>query len=51
MDWIETSLDDLLDHMPNLPLSLKCSVLEDVASGLLYLHERPSISSHTHAGT
>ena len=26
--------------MSNLPLSLKCSVLEDVASGLLYLHER-----------
>ena len=26
--------------MPHLPISLKCSVLEDVASGLLYLHKR-----------
>ena len=40
MERLETSLDDLLEHMPNLPLSLKCSVLEDVASGLLYLHKR-----------
>ena len=39
MERLETSLDDLLEHMPNLPLSLKRSVLEDVASGLLYLHE------------
>ena len=38
MERLETSLDDLLEHMPNLPLSLKRSVLEDVASGLLYLH-------------
>ena len=40
MERLETSLDDLLEHMPNIPLSLKCSVLENVASGLLYLHER-----------
>ena len=40
MERLETSLDDLLEHMPNLPLSLKCSVLEDTASGLLYLHKR-----------
>ena len=39
MERLETSLDDLLEHMPNLPLSLKRSVLEDVASGLLYLHK------------
>ena len=38
MERLETSLDDLLEYMPNLPLSLKRSVLEDVASGLLYLH-------------
>ncbi len=37
---LETSLDDLLEHMPNLPLSLKRSVLENVAGGLLYLHDR-----------
>ena len=40
MELLETSLDDLLEHMPNLPLSLKRSVLENVASGLLYLHNR-----------
>ena len=40
MERLETSLDDLLEHMPGLPLSLKCSVLEDVASGLVYLHKR-----------
>ena len=39
------SLDDLLEHMPNLPLSLKHSVLEGVASGLVYLHEEGA-SSH-----
>ena len=40
MERLETSLDDLLENMPNTPLSLKRSILEDVASGLLYLHER-----------
>ena len=39
MERLETSLDDLLEHIPNLPLSLKRSVLEDVNSGLLYLHK------------
>ncbi len=44
MERLESSLDDLLEHMPNLPLSLKRSVLEDVAHGLLYLHNmQPSI--------
>ena len=46
MERLETSLDDILEHMPNLPLSIKCSVLEDVASGLLYLHDRPSPVIH-----
>ena len=40
MERLETSLDDLLENVPNLPLSTKCSILEDVASGLLYLHKR-----------
>ena len=40
MERLETSLDDLLEHMPNLPLSLKRSILEDVARGLLFLHDR-----------
>ena len=46
MERLETNLDNLLEHMPNLPLSLKRSVLEDVASGLLYLHNRPSPVIH-----
>ena len=40
MERLETSLDDLLEHMPNVPISVKHSILEDVASGLLYLHNR-----------
>lgn len=40
MERLEASLDDLLNYMTSLPLSLKRSVLEDVAYGLLYLHDR-----------
>ena len=40
MELLETSLDDLLENMPNIPMSLKRSILENVASGLLYLHKR-----------
>ena len=40
MERLETSVDDLLEHMPNLPLSLKRSILEDITRGLLYLHDR-----------
>ena len=40
MERLETSLDDLLENAPNLPLLIKRSVLENVACGLLYLHER-----------
>ena len=41
MERLETSLDDLLENAPcNLPLSTKRSILENVASGLLYLHKR-----------
>ena len=38
MERLEASLHDLLEHIPKLPLSFKRSVLEDIASGLLYLH-------------
>lgn len=38
MERLDGSLDDLLESVPNIPLTLKCSVLEDVARGLLYLH-------------
>ena len=51
MERLLTSLHDLLDpetetqlppdaHKAPLPLSLKCSILHNVASGLAYLHER-----------
>ena len=40
MERLEANLDDLIEHMPDLPLSLKRSILEDIASGLLYLHDR-----------
>ena len=38
MERLEGSLDDLLETVPNIPLVLKRSMLEDVARGLLYLH-------------
>ena len=38
MERLDGSLDDLLESVPNIPLALKRSVLEDVARGLLYLH-------------
>ena len=40
MEKLDCSLDDLLESTPNLSLSLKRSMLEDVARGLLYLHKR-----------
>ncbi len=40
MERLETSLGDFLEHMPNIQLSLRRSILEDVAHGLLYLHDR-----------
>ena len=38
MEKLDGSLDDLLESVPNIPLALKRSMLEDVARGLLYLH-------------
>ena len=38
MERLDGSLDDLLEMVPNIPLALKCSMLEDVSRGLLYLH-------------
>ena len=40
MERLLTSLDDLLEHNPDIPLSLKRSILADVARGLVYLHRR-----------
>ena len=39
MERLDGSLDDLLETVPNIPLALKRSILEDVARGLLYLHK------------
>ena len=39
MERLEGSLDDLLETIPKIPWSLKYSILEDVAQGLLYLHK------------
>ena len=38
MERLDSSLDDLLETSPGLPLALKLSLLTDVARGLLYLH-------------
>ena len=39
MERLDGSLDNLLETVPNIPLALKRSILEDVARGLLYLHK------------
>ena len=38
MERLDSSLDELLEGVPGLPLALKRSLLADVARGLLYLH-------------
>ena len=38
MEYLTANLDDLLEKQPNIPLSLKRSILHDVARGLVYLH-------------
>ena len=40
MERLDSSLDELLEDTPSLPLTLKRSMLADVARGLLYLHTR-----------
>ena len=40
MERLDSSLDELLEGVPGLPLTLKRSLLADVARGLLYLHTR-----------
>ena len=39
MERLDGSLHDLLETVPNIPLALKRSMLEDVSRGLLYLHK------------
>ena len=38
MEKLDRNLDDLLESVPNIPLALKRSVLENVAKGLHFLH-------------
>jgi len=38
MERLDSSLDELLEGAPGLPLSLKRSLLADIVCGLLYLH-------------
>ena len=39
MERLDSSLDDLLEIVPNIPLTMKRSILEEIARGLLYLHK------------
>ena len=38
MEMLQGSLDDLLENTPDIPLTKKCSILQDMARGLVYLH-------------
>ena len=40
MEKLLVSLHELLETNPNIPLPTKCSILHDIARGLLYLHSR-----------
>ena len=46
MERLDRSLDDLLENTPNIPLVQKCSILQDVARGLDYLHSRSPAIIH-----
>ena len=39
MERLDTSLDNILEEQANIPLPVVTSVLLDIASGLVYLHE------------
>ena len=46
MEMLQGSLDHLLENTPNIPLAKKCSILQDVARGLVYLHNRSPAVIH-----
>ena len=46
MERLDRSLDNLLENTPNIHLSDKCSILQDVARGLDYLHSRSPAVIH-----
>lgn len=39
MERLEGNVHDLLETVPNIPIIMKQSILEDTAKGLLYLHK------------
>ena len=44
MEQLQGSLNELLENTADIPLSTKASILQDVARGLVYLHQRsPSV--------
>ena len=44
MEKLQTNLDDLLEHTPDIPLTLKRAILADIARGLVYLHgQNPAV--------
>ena len=46
MERLHTSLDDLLEQYPYIPLHVKLSILYDVTKGLVFLHTRSPVVVH-----
>ena len=46
MERLQGSLDELLETTPNIPLPTKLSVLQDVARGLVFMHNRSPAVIH-----
>ena len=46
MERLQRSLDELLETTPDIPLSTKLSILQDVVRGLVFLHNRSPAVIH-----
>ena len=46
MERLQGNLDNLLENTPDISLAKKCSILQDVARGLLFLHSRSPAIIH-----
>ncbi|CAI8033271.1 Protein kinase and PP2C-like domain-containing protein [Geodia barretti] len=46
MERLHTSLDDMLEQYPDIPLHVKLSILHDVTKGLVFLHTRNPVIVH-----